>query len=318
MSVICLGETLIDRLADNLGVAVADVKSWTDYPGGAPTNVACSLAKLGTPTTLISCLGMDEIGEYLVDLVTNIGVNPIELQRNTSAPTRFVYVTRSIDGDRQFAGFGDIDSQSFADAFLDGDLIAEDLFIGANFLVLGTISFAYPASRRASEIAIEFARKHGVKIAIDVNWRPMFWQSIESAKSSILAILTQVDIVKLSAEEAEWLFNTTTPATIATGLPQSRLILVTDGEKGCHYSFKNITGFIPAIAVTTVDTTGAGDCFVAATIHQLCQQSLDALDKIALDRIITYAAAAGAIATTKPGAIDSQPTHAEIIKLLGK
>ena len=105
--IICLGEILFDCLAKDLGKSVAEVSAWTPYPGGAPANVASALVKLGTPTAFIGCVGKDARGRELVQLLQSIGVNLSGVQYNSQVPTRQVYVTRSDNGDRTFAGFGE-------------------------------------------------------------------------------------------------------------------------------------------------------------------------------------------------------------------
>jgi fructokinase len=108
--VLCLGEILFDCLADQLGRSLEDVESWTPYPGGAPANVACALVKLGTSAGFVGCVGEDEPGNQLVQLLQDIGVDSTGIQRHPTAPTRQVYVVRSEKGDREFAGFGDLDT----------------------------------------------------------------------------------------------------------------------------------------------------------------------------------------------------------------
>lgn len=113
--VLCLGEILFDCLADQLGLTLEEVKSWTPYPGGAPANVACALVKLGTPAGFIGAVGEDEPGNELVKLLEEIGVDTTGVQRHSTAPTRQVYVVRDLAGDRNFAGFGEYDTSEFAD-----------------------------------------------------------------------------------------------------------------------------------------------------------------------------------------------------------
>ena len=113
--VLCFGEILFDCLADQLGVPLNEVKTWANYPGGAPANVACWLQKLGVPAAFIGRLGTDTAGQGLKTLLRDIGVNVAGLQTDPVRPTRLVYVTRSLDGDRQFAGFGEYNTGDFAD-----------------------------------------------------------------------------------------------------------------------------------------------------------------------------------------------------------
>ena len=77
----CLGEVLFDCLADQLGLKLEEVKSWTPYPGGAPANVACALLKLGTQAGFMGCVGEDEPGNSLVKLLEEVGVDTTGVQR---------------------------------------------------------------------------------------------------------------------------------------------------------------------------------------------------------------------------------------------
>ncbi|OKH40084.1 carbohydrate kinase [[Phormidium ambiguum] IAM M-71] len=315
--VLCIGEVLFDCLADQQGKSLTEVESWTAYPGGAPANVACALVKLGTPAGFIGCVGEDEPGNSLVELFQEIGVDVTGIQRHPDAPTRQVYVLRSQTGDRQFAGFGNLDTADFADTRLNVSLSPESLFQNVSFLVSGTLELAYPQSREAIEKAAELAKENQVKVLVDVNWRPVFWHNPDSAPEVILKFLQQADFVKLSDEEAEWLFNTTDPSAIAQQLPHLQGVLVTAGEAGCSYYLAKNSDKIPAFSVKVVDTTGAGDSFVAGFIHQLCQQGTEALTNAETAKnMVIYASAVGAITTTKAGAIAAQPTPKEVEEFL--
>jgi fructokinase len=318
MVVICLGEMLIDLLANQLGMPLEEVSDWTAYPGGAPANVACGLVKLGTPTALISCLGADEVGQKLAGLLTDIGVDVTGMQYSQTAPTRQVYVVRSVDGDRSFAGFiNGLATDEFADVFLDAAQLPEHLFSQAKLLSIGTISLADPLSRAATDRALQLAYTYGLQIFVDVNWRSMFWDDPHRAKIVILDILNRADFIKMSDNEAEWLFDSIDPQIIRQQLPHSQGIFVTAGAKGCYYSLAHQNGFVPAFDVDAMDTTGAGDSFVAACIHQLCQQGIESIQSHEAGvKFIRYAAAAGAITTLHAGAIDAQPTDADIVKFL--
>lgn len=147
--VLCIGEILFDYLADQPGRSLEQVASWTAYPGGAPANVASGLVKLGIPSALISAVGMDEGGNQLLQVLQQVGVQTSGIQQYSTAPTRQVFVLRSDEGEREFAGFGERQSNEFADTLLQASQIPEKLFLDADFLVLGTLALAYPQSREA-------------------------------------------------------------------------------------------------------------------------------------------------------------------------
>lgn len=311
--VLCLGEILLDCLADQTGRSLAEVESWTPYPGGAPANVACALTKLGTKAGFIGCVGQDEAGEQLVQVLRDVGVDATGVQRHPTAPTRKVYVVRSESGDRSFAGFGNLQTADFADAFLESGALPVELLEHAEFLVLGTLELAYPDTREAIERALYLAERHYVKILVDVNWRPVFWPQPDEAPERIRDLLKHADFVKLSDDEAKWLFDTADAGAIAAKLAHAEGVLVTAGAGGCRYCLGENEGYISAFSVDVEDTTGAGDGFVAGFIHQVCQQGIKKLqDPETVKKVITYASAVGALTATKPGAIAAQPTAAEV------
>ena len=310
---LCLGEILFDLLADQVGRSLEQVESWTAYPGGAPANVACALVKLGTTAGFIGCVGEDEPGDALVQLLQTVGVDTTGVQRHPTAPTRQVDVVRTESGDRIFAGFRGNDTTEFADTRLQERQLPVQLFEAADFLVLGTLELAYPDSRASVHRALKLADQYDIKILLDVNWRPVFWTDADTAISTIQEILKQVDFLKLSKEEAQLLFNTTDAGAITYRLNSVEGVLVTDGENGCAYCLSENEGRVPSFSLPVVDTTGAGDSFVAGFIHQLATIGIHSLaDAQTARQVVTYANAVGALTTMKPGAIAAQPTAAEV------
>ena len=317
--VICLGEILFDCLANELGKSASEVTSWTPYPGGAPANVACALVKLGTSSAFIGCVGKDDRGHELVQLLKSIGVNTAGVQYNEQAPTREVYITRTVDGDRTFAGFGNYQANQFADAYLQAQDLPPELFLEAEFLVLGTLELAYPQTRAAVFRALELAEEYHLKIVLDVNWRPMFWQDEQEALLLIKELWQYVDFLKLAAEEAQWLFNTADAGAICYHLGSVEGVLVSNGDAKVSYCLTDNEGTMNSMKVSVQDTTGAGDAFLAGFIHQLCQQGTRKLQNPQVAKeIVRYACAVGGLTTTKSGAIAAQPSPAEVKSLLQK
>jgi fructokinase len=306
-TVICLGEVLFDLLANESGVSSEHVKSWTPLAGGAPANVACALVKMGDRSRFIGCVGNDEAGTKLAEKLITEGVDITGLQHHPTAPTRQVQVLRTADGDRSFGGFGNTPTDQFADAQLSE--VPSGLFSGANFLLVGTLALAYPSSAASTWQAVELAAAHGVKIMVDINWRPTFWTSVEMAIPQIQQLLERADYVKFAREEAELIYAETSPQSLCKYLPKTMGIFVTDGGNICEYWLDGETGQQPAFMVDAVDTTGAGDAFVAGLLHQLGTGKSGSA-------IVRYASAAGALTTLQAGAIAAQPTDAEIRQFL--
>jgi fructokinase len=276
---------------------------------------------LGLKAELISCLGNDEAGRELMAYVADRGVGMSGVQMHSTAPTRQVYVLRQVNGDRVFAGFGEIATDKFADAFLDAAGIAASSFVGVDWLVVGTIALAYPASRQAMLRAMSLAADAGAKIALDVNWRESFWPNPAIAPATIEGVLGAINLVKLAREEAQWLFGTIDPTVIYDRLQadprrQRELIgvCVSAGEAGCGYHLHGYSGYLPAFAVAAIDTTGAGDGFLAGSIVSLSRLGVPTAENVR--SCMRYAAAVGAMITLQPGAIASQPSEEEVVAWL--
>lgn len=317
--VLCLGEILFDCLADRAGLPLEEVQSWTPYPGGAPANVACGLVKLGTAAGFIGCVGSDRAGDDLVQVLQEVGVETAGIQRHPTAPTRQVYVTRSDKGDRTFAGFGETPTTEFADAFLQSNSLPVVWFENADFLVLGTLELAYPQTQDAIAQALNLAEQYNVKVIVDLNWRPMFWPNPDDAKQPILNLLKSADFLKVSDDEAELFFGTTDPGAIQYRIGSLEGVLVTAGDREIAYSLGENEGKLTAFSVEPVDTTGAGDSFVAGFIHQLCQRGINSLsDPQVAQEVVQFASGVGALTTLKPGAIAAQPTLAEVEAFLAQ
>ena len=315
--VICLGEVLIDQIAEDIGVDYEQVSSWKPYFGGAPANVACGLAKLGTPVSLISSVGQDTAGVYLLDQLRAAGVETSGVQVHSESVTREVYVTRDARGDRQFNRFNGDEQTVFADTLLSADHLPEHLFADAKFLVLGTLGLANPQTSRAIGRALKLAEENFVRVVVDVNWRAMFWKNPEQVTKLLPVLLKYTDFLKMTEDEAKLLFRLTSPAAIAQAYNHLEGIIITNGDQDCRYYLGERQGKHPAFPVHTIDTTGAGDAFLAAFIHKIYHAPLtNLLDLKFGDQAIAYASAAGALSTLNVGAIVGQPSDQQICEFL--
>ena len=310
-SVICLGEALVDRLGPPGGDPAVD-QPVDDRLGGAPANVACALSRLGTPVVFAGRIGSDAIGAAFGDLFAQRGLDASLLQRDPQRPTRIVLVRRAEDGERQFQGFAGDQGLGFADQAL-----APMPLPPARWLLIGTLPLATPVSAATLSSAVEQAREQGTAIALDVNWRPTFWNPAADpaagphpeALASLQPLLQQAALIKLAREEALWCFGSDDPSAISSALPQRPDVVVTDGAAPVRWCLSAQAGEQKAFKPpTVVDTTGAGDAFTAGLLHRWAA---------APDERIRFAAACGALVCGGAGGIDPQPTQAQVEAFLG-
>jgi fructokinase len=340
--VLCFGEALVDRLfppgvnpvaAAATGDRVsAEVE---DCLGGAPANVACALARLGTAVALLGRLGDDAIGASFRSLFAERGVDTSALQWDDDRPSRIVLVRRDAAGDRSFGGFAGDRGEGFADQAVDAVTLAAalpPLLAGARWLLVGTIPLARAASAASLWETVRRAREAGVALAVDVNWRPTFWDEAAAPDAGptadqidrIRPLLEQVGLLKCAAEEAAWFFDSDDPRQIQAVLPRRPAVLITDGGRPLRWCMGGRSGRQPAFDVPVVDTTGAGDAFTAGLLHGLCRNpSLLAEDSAGADpdslqRLMAFASACGALVCRAGGAIAPQPTEAEVEAFLSR
>jgi fructokinase len=182
---------------------------------------------------------------------------------------------------------------------------------------MGTLGLATPGLGQSMEQALVWARRYGVMTVVDLNWRSLFWPRPDQARDRILPFIHAVDILKLNQEEADWLFHTQAASQILPTLDRAQLVLVTGGAAGCWYATPTSEGHVPSFAVPCLETTGAGDAFLAGLLHALCQSPEPTLPEgERLVRAIRYANATGALTTTQAGAMAAQPRPEAVDNLL--
>ncbi|CAM9292121.1 unnamed protein product [Pylaiella littoralis] len=353
--VLCHGEILFDCIAnpEAAGWGLKEVEesaAWKAYPGGAPANVACALAKLGVPASFVGAVGRDKEGEELLQVLRDSGVGTELATTIDDYPTRTVMVTRDVDGDRTFAGFGGGKaSDSFADCqhrLREMEDAAKGKLKPGAWVVQGTLGLAYTDSFESHVRLAEWAKEAGAVRYLDINWRPVFWElaagergeqsAYESlARERITDFAATADVIKLTDEEAEWLCGVSgetallDPSCLQNFFPASKAILVTAGEKGAAYTIGGHTGFIPVFkSIEVVETTGAGDAFSAGFVSEAIK-FLSAKHKGdigmaaggegeggAARDMVRFASAVGALTCCGDGAIKPQPLHGDVRGLL--
>lgn len=335
--ILCIGDVLLDCIADDdaRGWSVEKMslqKKWTAFPGGANANVATACCKLGTSAAFCGCIGTDVDGDLLENLLQETGVDVSLIQRTDQLPTRRVMVTRSMNGERAFGGFADNRAaHEFADCLLDSHKLfplAYTILDKTTWMTCGTLGLAFDKTKEATMTLVETGLKRSVQLLVDVNWRPVFWQAPESeARQAILELVQKANAVKLTDEEAEWLFGVPAaealenPRRVHDEFPNASTLLITAGEKGASYSLFGCTGRLEAFHVDVVETTGAGDAFTAGFLHALemvgdvDSLSQDEREEVAKD-VVTFASAVGALTCTKEGAIAAQPTLDQVESFL--
>lgn len=319
--VLCLGEALVDRLGPPGGdPATAPAAVLDDRLGGAPANEACALARLGVATAFLGRIGSDAIGGSFQRLFAQRGVDVSALQVDALRPTRIVLVQRDSAGERRFGGFAGDRGAGFADQALAAEALVDalkPLLPAARWLLVGTISLASPIAAAALRQAVDRATEAGVQLAVDVNWRPTFWDEQADPASgpdgpqrlAILSLLERAQLIKCAREEACWLFGSADPEAVSRALPRRPAVVVSDGAAPLCWWLAGRAGELPAFRVPVIDSTGAGDALTAGLLHGLLASPglLEPGEAAPVRELMRFASACGALVCGGSGAIDPQP-----------
>jgi fructokinase len=304
MSVICLGELLIDFVALETGVTVGEASGFLKAPGGAPANVAVGVARLGHPSAFLGQVGDDPFGHFLEGVLRADNVDTRGLRFSPEARTALAFVSLRADGERSFVFY----RHPSADMLMRPEDVALDLIDDKRIFHFGSITLIGEPSRSATLAAVEHARSKGLLISYDPNLRLALWQDADAARAGMRLGLEYAHILKVSEEELEFLTGEKNPGALwREGM---KIVVVTHGAGGATIYTPRERFLSPGFSVQAVDTTGAGDGFVAGLMHGVLTYG-DAFGHH-LDEIARFANAVGAITTTKRGAIPALPTRAEV------
>ncbi|MBV7336319.1 carbohydrate kinase [Chloroflexi bacterium TSY] len=310
--IVVLGEALIDIFAEK-GVALRDARTLHPSPGGAPANVAVALARLGADVGFIGKVGVDDYGEFLIDLLASEGVDTTYFVTDPRKPTMVAIVALPSSTEQHFI------IHNGANTLLTADEIPKSYVTDAAFYIYSSITLA-SESRQAALEAAEWARGAGRQVIFDVNLRPLVWDNLENARYWIAQAIATATVIKLNETELEFVTGATDPASGSQHLIERgvQLCCVSLGAKGAYFNNGSVTGYIPAFSLEVHDTTGSGDAFVAGLVYQLCtlDQAPQGMDLATLKYVAVFANACGGLAATQIGAMSALPRLEDVKQLL--
>ncbi|HIC89409.1 MAG TPA: hypothetical protein EYP04_08405 [Anaerolineae bacterium] len=305
--VLTCGELLIDFVPTVAGLPLIDTPGFLKAPGGAPANVAVGLARLGVSSGFLGKVGDDPFGHFLARTLQENGVDTSGLHFDQETRTALAFVSLTAGGERDFLFY----RHPSADMRWHPNEVDADYVRQARVFHYGSISLIDEPSRSATLTALEYAQEAGLLCSYDPNLRLPLWPSAETARAGILLGWQHADLIKVSEEELVFITGLEDEAEAVQRLwsDRLRLVVITRGAGGSAYAVGDGTIVnVPGFQVPTVDTTGAGDGFVAGLLAGLLERGL-VVEEDVLPDILCFANAVGALTTTAKGAIPSLPTR---------
>ncbi|EFE4958244.1 aminoimidazole riboside kinase [Escherichia coli] len=296
-----LGDVVVDLLPESDGRLLP-------CPGGAPANVAVGIARLGGTSGFIGRVGDDPFGALMQRTLLTEGVDITYLKQDEWHRTSTVLVDLNDQGERSFTFM----VRPSADLFLE----TTDLpcWRHGEWLHLCSIALSAEPSRTSAFTAMTEIRHAGGFVSFDPNIREDLWQDEHLLRLCLRQALQLADVVKLSEEEWRLISGKTQNDRDICALAKEyeiAMLLVTKGAEGVVVCYRGQVHHFAGMSVDCVDSTGAGDAFVAGLLTGLSSTGLST-DEREMRRIIDLAQRCGALAVTAKGAMTALPCRQEL------
>ena len=314
IDVVALGELLIDFAC--IGTDAEGYPTMAAHAGGAVANFLAAVRKYGYSAALLGKVGADTFGNLLLGTLEKAGIETKGMIKTEDVFTTLAFVTFDETGDRSFA----FARKPGADTCITWEELDISLLDQAKVFHFGTLSLTDEPACSATYQAAAYAKSRGKLITYDPNLRKPLWKDMDRCKEQLLWGLKQADVVKISDEEVEFLWNCS-PEEGADKLLNEygvSLAMVTLGPKGCYLKNKNAAYSCATPKVNVVDTTGAGDIFGGSAVARLLElnKAPQELNEAELAYMADYAAAAASLSTEHSGGIPSIPAKESVLSLL--
>lgn len=314
IDVVALGELLIDFA--HVSTDGDGYPTMAAYPGGAPANFLAALTKYGAKTALLGKVGDDTFGKLLIGTLDKAGISTEGIVVAPDTFTTLAFVTIDETGNREFS----FARKPGADTLLRFEELNLSLIDQAKVFHFGTLSLTDEPARSATYQAVAYAKSQGKLITYDPNLRKPLWKTMEEAREQILWGLEQADVVKISDEEVEFLWDCTPEEGADKLLTEFgvQLAMVTLGAKGAYLKNRNVSCYVACPKVSPIDTTGAGDIFGGSAVSRILKIGIapGELTAAQMQAIGSFAATAASLSTEKSGGIPSIPAMETIQRKL--
>lgn len=302
--VICVGDLNLDIVfsAPFLSKPGEEVKvKDLDFsPGGSAANVAVILSRLGIRVGLISAVGQDIVGELLLKDLINEGVDVSNVVKISSVPTGTILILVDDLGERTMYAYRG------ANVMIQPNHVNEEYLKSCKMIHLSGYSLLEGSQRLATLKAIDVALSKGLKLSLDTNV-----MLAQKGMDYIQNILERLELLFVNEEEAKLLAGLEDPikATEVLHAKGPIMSILKKGERGCTIFWRDKRMNFMTKARKALDTTGAGDAFVAGFIYGY-------LKRWETEKVASLANALGGVATTSLGARKGLPEKIDVEKLM--
>jgi len=257
---VAAGEILIDFMSGEPRRSLAESKTFSKNFGGAPANVAVNMKRLGVDSTIVSKVGSDGLGDFLVDYLKGLDLDSTYVSRDPHWPTSMVVLTTG-SATAEFIAYRQADTR------VERSEIPDELLMGCDIFHTTAHGIARRPTRDAVLGAFEFAYKNGKMTSFDPNYSDKFWPDRRDAMETLEKFMAVTKFLKPSTDDCARIFGKGSEEDYIRRFHDMGVenVMLTRGERGAIYSSSDGTkNEYPAIKVERIaDPTGAGDAFTA-------------------------------------------------------
>ena len=297
IDLLTMGRISVDVYPMQVGVGLEDVTTFGKFLGGSPTNVAVAAARHGRRTAVVTRVGRDPFGRFARQALVGFGVSDAHVGDDDHAtPVTFCEIFPPDDFPLYFYG-----REQAPDLRIEPDDLDHEAIESARILWVTATGLSREPSRSATLAALRRRRPDQLTV-IDLDYRPGFWSSRQEATTWVRAALAHATVAVGNREECLVAVGEEDPRRAAAALQAAgvELAVVKQGPGGVLGVRGSESHVSPAIPVGVVNGLGAGDAFGGALCHGL-------LEGWQLDKLLSFANAAGAYVATQLACADAMP-----------
>jgi 5-dehydro-2-deoxygluconokinase len=304
--VLAIGRSGVDIYPLQIGVGLEEVTSFGKFLGGSAANVAVAAARLGNRSALISGAGDDPFGRFVRAELDRLGVDNRYVTTHDAYPTpvTFCEIFPPDDFPLYFYRKPSAPDLQIAPSEIDADAVRSAR------LYWSTVTGLSEEPSRSAHFAAWEARSRTPLTVLDLDYRPMFWESPGAATEQVQRALQQVTVAVGNREECEIAVGESNAHKAAEALLDLgvELAIVKQGPRGVLGKTRQSSVTVPPNEVDVINGLGAGDSFGGSLIHGL-------LRGWPLEKTLRYANAAGAIVASRLECSTAMPTAEEVSEL---
>lgn len=305
--VLSVGEVLLDLATAPAGTPLSSATTLTMHLGGSPANVAVGLARLGVDVGLLTSVGADALGEWIKRELRVQGVATDGVVSIAGKRTGLLFLSIDEKGNREFLHA----REDTADGALGPEHAHEGSLDGVGLLHHSSGPLRFPHGLELVRTLRARARERGIPVTVDGNLRPGLWPSVEENARVVWAESKDCDLFKCNEDEALTITGAGNPVDALHRMRAHcrRAAVVTLGAKGAILVGEGRVIEVPAPDARVVDSTGAGDAFMAGMLGVLMREQSFSDDT--LRRAAMLGARMGTQVCTMVGACTALPTRQE-------